>query len=89
VSAKVGPLCPANSKGARRSPARCPSVAVDRLAGTRERGSDTTRPVLRVFDGAKVLFAVLVDHSVVHVCCCEVVVPGLRPCRWQGVGRPP
>ncbi|MGI8810893.1 MAG: IS256 family transposase [Acidimicrobiales bacterium] len=47
------------------------TVVKDLLAGLRERGLDTTRPVLCVLDGAKALVAgvkAVFDHPVVHRC---------------------
>jgi transposase-like protein len=47
------------------------TVVKDLLVGLRERGLDTTRPILCVLDGAKALVAAVkavFDHPVVHRC---------------------
>ena len=60
------------------------TVVKDLLAGLRERGLDTTRPILCVLDGAKALVKAVkavFDHPVVHRCQLHYAEHRIMPSR--------
>ena len=60
------------------------TVVKDLLVGLRERGLDTTRPILCVLDGAKALVAAVkavFDHPVVHRCQLHYAERWIMPSR--------
>ena len=74
------------------------TVVSDLLAGLRERGLDTTRPILVVIDGAKALRRAVTDvfdHPVVHAASCTSSAtsptgsPTLWPRWWPSACAPP